>query len=143
MAPLRVPADCKTSLPDPSTPYIVSSCPALIAQLRLSVFTRPFKRIRVLPAFLLFINTGLTALARPGSYLHAPRPAPASRALKQHHGLLVISGPILSAYSRACQTCGSGTPRKRNTTSRSEFIACLLSHLPLQAHRQLVYEATR
>lgn len=43
--------------------------------------------MRVLPAFLLFLSTGLTALARPGSYLRAPRPAPASRALKQHHVL--------------------------------------------------------
>ena len=43
--------------------------------------------MRVLPALLLFLSTGLTALARPGSYLRAPRPAPASRALKQHHVL--------------------------------------------------------
>lgn len=43
--------------------------------------------MRVLPACLLLLSTALTALARPGGYLHARKPAPVSRALKQHHVL--------------------------------------------------------
>lgn len=42
--------------------------------------------MRLLPA-LLFLSTGLAALARPGTYVHGSKTVPASRALRQHHVL--------------------------------------------------------